>query len=186
MGSCRDAKLGLAPLSCGGAGAQPWDPRDTAAGDHSQVLGQTPLRAWEAEGIPWPLWGLVLCFRWPQSAAAPLGTLNLPRRRSREGEPCARPQSNEPGLVEPGLCQDVPQARAAAHGTPACRAVPPTPRFWTVPASVLMLPDAAAFIPPQSAPLIPGLRVSPGTSGWQRQRADTPVPAAPSRGDGTG
>lgn len=138
-------------------------------GDHSQVAGWTQHPPLEAKGIPWTSWGLVLCFPWPQSAATPLGTSNLPGRHSRESEPCVRSQSNDIGLVKLGPCQDVPEVSAGIpwHTCTPCHATQP-PRSGTsspapllgssvpegtVTTFVLMLPDAAALIPPQCSPV---------------------------------
>lgn len=52
------------------------------AGDRTQVVGWTQHPTLEAKGIPWTSQVLVLCFPWPQSAATPLGTSNLPPRHN--------------------------------------------------------------------------------------------------------
>lgn len=124
--------------------------RHNTLGDHSQVVGWTQHPTLEAKGIPWTSWGLVLSFPWPQPAATPLGTSNLPRRHSREGEPRIRPRSNEVGLVKLGPCQDVPEVSTGSprHACTPCPSHTHPPRQHLLPSPVLAAQRQRGPFPP--------------------------------------
>lgn len=111
---------------------------------------------------------------------------------------------SDPRLVKLGLCQAVPAVMSGSPWRacmPCCATHTHPHRSMSPPALLLAaqcqrgpLPPACrcSWMPqplshPSAPPFNPGPCVSRGTSGWQQQRrADTPVPAAPSRRDGRG